>query len=126
MADDVLNYPKAAIAMGNGDLVQVTNFNFDFTNNAKLKHTLRRKVAGVVKGNEEGTLKFDLEIDETGPERDYFNLIKTGEIKQVRAKLPGGMTLVLKGAYQQLSLDQPLDDACKMSLTFICGADKAT
>jgi hypothetical protein len=126
MSDTMLKYPKAAIAQGAGDLVQVTNFNLDYTNNAKLKHTLRRKASGITLGVEEGTLKFDIEIDESGMERDYITFVKTGAVKQVRAKLPGGTTLVLKGAYSQFSLDQPMDDACKLSMTFICGVDKAT
>ncbi len=126
MSDTMRLFPKAAIAQGAGDLVSVTNFNVDFTNNAKVKHTLRRKAAGITLGNEECTVKFDLEADETGLERDFITDVKRGTIKQLRIKLPGATTLVCKGAYSQASIDQPMDDACKVSMTFIGSLDKAT
>jgi hypothetical protein len=126
MSDTMLKYPKAAIAQGAGDLVTVTNFNIDITNNAKLKHTLRMVAAGVSFGVQEGTLKFDIEISEAGLERDFIDDVKKGTIRQIRAKLPGGSTLVCKGAYSQASIDQPMDDACKVSMTFVCRVDKAT
>lgn len=119
-------YPKAAIAMDNGDLVQVTNFSINANNNAKMKSTLRRRNSGVVIGNFEGQITFDMEISESGMERDYFTLVSTGRLKQVRVKLPGGLTLVCEGAYQQIQGEQPADDAFKASLTFICGVKKAS
>jgi hypothetical protein len=112
--------------MDNGDLVQVTNWNFTYTNNAKMKSTLRRRNAGVTMGNTEGTLKFDLEVPESGPERDFFTLVQSGQMKQIRQKLPGGAVRVLEGAFQEIAEDQPADDAFKTSLTFICGAKKAS
>jgi hypothetical protein len=119
-------YPRAYLAMGNGDLVQVTNWNFVYTNNAKMKSTLRRQNSGVTRGNTEGTLKFDMEVPASGPERDYFMLVQSCEIKQIRAKLPGGIVRVLDGAFQELAEDQPMDDAFKVSMTFICGAKKGS
>jgi hypothetical protein len=119
-------YPRAYLAMGNGDLVQVTNWNFTYTNNAKMKSTLRRQNAGVTRGNTEGTLKFDLEVPASGPERDFFALVQSGELKQIRAKLPGGAVRVLEGAFQEIAEDQPADDAFKISMTFICGAKKGS
>lgn len=112
--------------MDNGDLVQVTNFSLTLTNNAKMKSTLRRRNAGVVVGNFEGTLSFDIEVGPTGPERDYIGLVLSGRLKQVRAKLPGGETLVLDGAYSEWAGEQPADDAFKVSLSFMCGVKKAS
>jgi hypothetical protein len=122
----VEKYPRAAIAMGNGELVQVTNFTVSANNNAKLKATLRRRNAGVVYGNFDGSIKFSMEFGETGPERDYVDLVLKGTVKQVRVKLPGGLTLVCEGVYQSFDIDQPLDDASKIDLTFICGIKKAS
>ena len=86
-------YPKAYLAMGNGDLIQVTNFTVNYGNSGKVKSTLRRPANGVTTGNPECTCTFDSEIDEDGPERNYWKMCDAGEIKQIRAKLPGGRSI---------------------------------
>jgi len=118
--NEQMKYPQAFLAMGNGDLVQVTNFTVALTNNGKQVHTLRRKGAGVVMGTQESTVTFDFAIDETGPERNYWRDVMKGTIRQLRAKIPGGRTvLTLNGIFTGCDLDAPLDDATKGSATFI-------
>jgi hypothetical protein len=112
-------YPQSFLAMGNGDLVQVTNFRCTYNNKAKQVHTLRRAGAGIVKGKPECTVTFDSSIDEDGPERDYWALVKDGTIKQLRVKCPGGVTLTINGAFSAADLDGPLEDATKVSCTFV-------
>ncbi len=120
MAQEQLIYPQCSLAMGNGDLVQVTNFTVTLTNNGKQQHTLRRKGAGVVFGTEECTVTFDFVIDEDGPERNYWRDVKRRTIRQLRAKVPGGRTtLTINGAFTGCDLDAPLDDATKGSATFV-------
>jgi|ERR687898_1647080 hypothetical protein len=120
-----LKYPKAFLAMGNGDLIQVTNFSVQQTNGGKQKHTLRRPASGVSTGNPEHTVTFDSEIDENGPERNYWKDCKRGTIRQIRAKLPGGRTtLVVEGIFTQVNTDGPLDDATKVSCTFVGDMDE--
>lgn len=119
MADDQLFYPQAFLAQGNGDLMQVTNFRIAFTNNSKQVHTIRKKGAGFTMGNPECTVTFDAALDENGLERDYYKAARKGEIKELRAKLPGGVTKVVSGIYQAVDCDGPLDDAVKVSCTFI-------
>ena len=114
-----LLYPQAFIAEGNGDLVQVTNFTVNLTDNSKQLHTLRRKGAGITQGTEETTVSFDSIIDEDGSERDYWRLVQKKLIKQLRAKLPGGKTLVINGKFKTANTDAPLDDAVKVSAEFI-------
>lgn len=115
-----LVYPQCSIAMDNGDLVQVTNFTVSLTNGAKQVHLLRKKGAGIVFGNEECSVKFDFAIDEDGPEKNYWRAVKRKEIKQIRAKAPGGVTtLTVNGAFQSVDLDSPLDDFTKGSCNFI-------
>lgn len=114
-----LIFPQAFLAQGNGDLLQVTNFALTLTNNGKQVHTLRRKGAGVTRGTQESTATFDSAIDEDGPERNYWRDVMRGIIRQIRCKAPGGIVMTLNGMYTQCNLDGPLDDATKVSCTFI-------
>jgi hypothetical protein len=111
-------YPRGRIALDSGDLVDVTNVKFDFTNNAKQVHTLRRPGAGYTIGTQEVTVTYDAAISEEGFERDYFNMVQRGLIKQLRLKVPG-KTLNVEGVYKQVGLELPLDSEIKQSLTFI-------
>jgi hypothetical protein len=119
MSQEQLVYPQAFLAQGNGDLLQVTNFAATLTNNGKQVHTLRRKGAGVTLGTQESSVTFDAAIDEDGPERNYWRDVMRGLIRQLRVKAPGGKVMVLNGIYTQCDLDGPLDDATKVSCTFI-------
>jgi hypothetical protein len=115
---DTLIYPRGQIAQGSGDLIDVTNIKLDQVNNGKQVHTIRRKAAGVTLGVEETTISFDSVVSEEGQERDYFTLVKKGIITQVRIKIPGE-TMTVNGIYTTRNFELPLDDAIKLSLTFI-------
>lgn len=111
-------FPRGRIALGNGDLIDVTNVKLMHTNNSKQVHTMNKSGTGVVKGNEETTISYDCVVSETGQERDYFTLVKSGKIVQVRLKLPLE-TITVEGAYKTRSFDLPTDDSIKLSLEFI-------
>lgn len=111
-------FPRGYIAMGNGDLIQVVNVKIDHTNNAKQVHTIRQKGAGITLGVEETTVSFDAVVSEDGPERDYLKMLKKGQIKQLRVKIPGE-TLSINGVVSQRSVELPLDAEIKFSITFI-------
>lgn len=117
-AEPQKKFPRGWIAMGNGDLLQVTNVKIDHTNNAKQVHTIRRKGAGITLGVEETTVSFDAVVDEEGSERDYLKMLKQGQIKQLRVKVPGE-TLTITGTVSALSKELPLDSEIKYSITFI-------
>ncbi|MFA5053357.1 MAG: hypothetical protein WC565_04825 [Parcubacteria group bacterium] len=117
-AEPQKKFPRGWIAMGNGDLIQVTNVKIDHTNNAKQVHTIRRKGAGITLGVEETTVSFDAVVDEDGCERDYLKMLKQGQIKQLRVKVPGE-TLTISGTVSSLSKELPLDSEIKYSITFI-------
>lgn len=112
------NYARGRIALGSGDLIDVTNVRVSHTNNAKQVHTLRQKGAGITLGTEETSVSFDAVISEDGQERDYFSLVKKGTITQLRIKIDGE-TMTVQGAFQSRDFDLPLDDAIKVSLNFI-------
>lgn len=117
-AEPQKKFPRGWIAMGNGDLIQVTNVKIDHTNNAKQVHTIRRKGAGITLGVEETSVSFDAVVDEGGSERDYLKMLKQGQIKQLRVKVPGE-TLTITGTVSALSKELPLDSEIKYSITFI-------
>jgi hypothetical protein len=111
-------YPKGYMAMGNGDLMDVTNIKIDHVNGAKQVHTIRKKGAGITLGVEETTVSFDAVVSSDGAERDYMKMVKTGEIKQIRIKVPGE-TITVNGTASALSRELPLDSEIKYSITFI-------
>lgn len=113
-----LKYPRGRIALGTGDLIDVTNVKIDITNNAKQIHTLRQKGAGFTLGVEETNVSFDVAVSEDGLERDYLADIKAGSVKQLRIKIPG-KTITVNGAFKDASFELPLDDAIKVSVMFI-------
>ena len=117
MADQLI-YPRGQIALGTGDLLDVTNIKIDITNNGKLVHTIRKPGAGVTLGVSEVTVSFDAVISEEGQERDYFAMVKKGTIVQLRVKIPKE-TLTVNGIFTTRSFELPLDDAIKVSLSFL-------
>jgi hypothetical protein len=116
MGDKV--YPRGRIAVGSGDLIDVTNVKVTTTNNAKQVHTILQKGAGITLGVEETTVSFDSVISEDGQERDYFTLVKTGRISQLRIKLPLE-TITVEGTYKTRDFELPLDDSIKLSMEFV-------
>lgn len=111
-------YPRGQIALGTGDLLDVTNVKITHNNGAKQVHTIRKKGAGISLGVEETTVTYDTVISQDGQERDYFALVKKGTIKQLRLKVPGE-TITVTGAYQSRDFELPLDAPIKQSLAFI-------
>lgn len=111
-------FPKGRIALGGGDLIDVVNVKYTHTNNAKQVHTLRESGAGITMGVEESTVSYDTVVGAEGVERDYFQLVKTGKIVQVRIKVPGE-TITVEGAYTTRDFELPLDDSVKLSMSFV-------
>ncbi len=104
MADNELKkYPLGQISIGSGSLRQCTNFEFDYSRTAKLKHTLREpNGAGITKGSASVTFSGETVIDEDGPERNYFDMVDTGSAQQCRVKLPGAITKTINGVITRI------------------------
>lgn len=111
-------YSRGQIALASGDLFDVYNITVSTTNNAKQVHTIRKKGAGIVLGTEETTVSYQSYISEDGQERDYFALVKTGAIVNLRIKIDGE-TMTIQGAYKTRDFTLPLDDAIELSMEFI-------
>lgn len=112
-------FPVGRIALDNGDLIDAQKFNVTWTNNAKQQHTLRKRGAGFTEGVVETTVSFDVLISQDGLERDYITMAKNKLIKQLRMKFPGSLTIDVEGIFKDLTFDAPLDDATKVTCTFI-------
>lgn len=112
-------YPRGFISMDSGDLIDVTDVKVTTTNNAREKHTLRQPGAGFTIGVEETNVSFSFIVSEDGYEREYIQAVQRGLIKQLRVKIPAGQTFVINGVYKDHDLEIPLDDAIKVSMTFI-------
>lgn len=116
--NELRQYPRGQLAIGNGTLQQATLARFSYTNNGKLKHTLRNSPSGFVLGTRECSGSFDLEIHEDGPEREVFDAIQNGELKNFRFKMPT-ITKTIEGIYVSVDVEAPLDDAVKFTVNFI-------
>lgn len=117
-SNEMPKFPRGAIAMGNGNLLDVTSVKVTQKANVKLQHTLQTTAAGVVIGHEETEVSFDAVVGETGPERDYLRDLRAGKVRTLRIKIPGE-TFAVVGVASQRSLDLPMDDAIKYSITFV-------
>ncbi len=113
-------YGQAYIAQGNGDLVSVTDFTANYTNNASQVDTLRVKAAGYTPGIDTAIVSFNFVVGgTTGFERNFLRQCQRMEIVSLRVKLPDGRTLSYDGVYQNVDLNCPLDAAVTGSITFI-------
>lgn len=110
-------YPRGQISFGAGDLIQVTNVTWTYTNNAKLKHTLKKTPSGKVMGTKELSGSFTAIIDEDGFERDYISRVDSGEEVSMRLKLPQ-VTKSIVGFLTGIDGDMPLDDAVEVTVNW--------
>jgi hypothetical protein len=119
MSDDFPTFPRGAIALDNGDLVQVKNVTVDQEKvGTKIEHTLRQQGAGIVLGNEETKLSFEFITPEGGAERDYYRMLRTSKVKKLRVKVPGE-TFAVIGVLTKRSMKLPFDAAIEQSIEFM-------
>lgn len=114
---ELLVYPRGQMGFGAGDLMQITDISFDYTNNGQLKHTLKRSPSGKTFGNKELSGSFTVIVDEDGLERDYFARVENGEEVDMRMKIPQ-LTKGIVGALSGISGSLPLDDAIEFTVNW--------
>jgi hypothetical protein len=115
MADDLKLFPRGSIALDSGDLMDVTNVKVTQKRDVKTVDTLRATAAGIFIGHESTSLSFEAVCPSTGPERDYYAMLRTGKIKTFRIKIPGE-TFAVVGAVSQRVLDLPSDAPLKYNI----------
>jgi len=118
MANGETIYPRGSVALGSGDLMDVTNVKISIADGSKQVHTIRQKGAGTTQGVEETSITFDAVIGEDGEEADWLALVKKHLVKQLRLKIPG-RTITANGKFSTVDYELPIDDAIKLSVTFI-------
>lgn len=117
--DDILrSYPTGQFALGKGELVQITSFEWDFTNNAKAVATLREKMSGVTTGSQPVTGSFEIVVPAEGPERDYFQLVESGSPQQGTVKIPG-VTKALRLVISKIRGSITIEDGVKMTAEYV-------
>jgi len=115
-------FTRARIAMGSGDLFDVTNFTADIKSPAKAIHTLRQDVAGIFKGPVEASISFDAPVSDLGLEADWLRAVGKRSQKQLRVKIPN-KTLTFTGEFESLGIKGSSDSETTVSLSFIGRVD---
>jgi hypothetical protein len=123
MADTLKRYPRGQIGHGSGALISVENAKLAINPNVKLKHTLARTPSGYTTGVQEATLSFKMNIDEDGPERDFYASLKVGSIENFRLLIPG-VTWRVNGPISKHDVDVPLDDAVTIDIEVMCKVEQ--
>jgi len=116
-------FEVAKIAMGNGDLLSVTDFDLTLNTNVKQVSTLLKKGAGTFKGEETTAVTFNAVVGEFGEEADWLALVKQRSVKTLRAKVPN-RTITVVGEYGEVKIASTLDNVVTYSLSFVGHTDE--
>lgn len=114
-----LDFPRGQVAMNGGDLVQVQDATLDIVNGGKVISTLRSNPAGFVKGNLVATLKFNGVVSEDGPERDWPEMVATGDPQQVIFKAVPGTKYTIDCNATDMNLSLTMEEGTKFSVTLM-------
>lgn len=86
--EDLVLFHPGQVSLGAGKLRDATMADFEYTNDAKLEHSLMRSPNGVVIGVKECKGSFEVVVGEKGPERDYLGLCQSGQITKMQYEIP--------------------------------------
>lgn len=118
ISDSNLVFPKAAVALDNGDLMQLTDAKVVQERTATPVNTMRVTQAGIYVGHEKTEFTANAVMPATGAERDFYQMLRTGKLKTLRIKLPGE-TFAIVGVINKREIDLPEDAPIKYSISVI-------
>ncbi len=118
MSEQMLHFPKARAAFGAGDLQDVYDTNLAITDGRKLLSTLRRNPAGWTDGSRSTNCTLKSFISEEGFERSWLKKWKSGEIVQIRLKVPG-QTITIEGVLTNPVLTSNVDNGIDFSISIL-------
>ncbi len=118
MSDDLPNFEKGRMVMNTGDLMDVTDFDFEFKDDGKVLHTLRASPAGFVQGNIEASGSFNFLCHPDGPEFDWIKTIAKNVVKQLRFKF-SGLTIAIIVKMNSLKITAKTDDAIQGTISWV-------
>lgn len=118
MATEFLDYPKARLALGSGDLIDVYDVSLSLEDGETVISTLRQNPAGSTVGKRSATLTFKAAISEEGFERDWFGKYAKRELVQARLKVPG-RTFTVNGRLTKPAITGNVDNFIDFSCTIV-------
>jgi hypothetical protein len=117
-ANDLKKMPVGQVSYGAGKLSQATLARVDYSNGARLTHSLRFSPSGIVIGNREVGGAIDIQIDEDGLERDWINLAIAGTVKQCRFEIPQQEIAIII-VLTRIELEMRNGDAVTLRVAFV-------
>jgi len=124
MSQEFLDYPKARVALGAGDLQDAFDVSGVTEDGEKIVATLRRNPAGSTGGTRSGTATFKSAISQDGFERDWFGMYRKRKVVQLRIKAPG-VTWVFTGRLTKPQITSNVDNYIEFTISVIGKFDVA-
>lgn len=116
---ELLQYPRGQVSMDSGPLYQITDYDHELVNGAKLQSTLRSDPAGFTLGKRAVSGGFNCMIDEGGEERDWDSMVLNGTVTSFRLKFPGGDTKTISAILTSVGAKITLEDGVGRAMKFI-------
>jgi hypothetical protein len=111
-------HPRGQISLNGGRMRSAIMGRFSLKNGAQVKHTLAVPANGYVVGNPEVAGSIDMEVSETGPEREFFRYVKQGKVVNFIFELPT-LGVEIQGVFETVEVEFPLADAVKITASFV-------
>jgi hypothetical protein len=103
--------------MDNGDLIDVKDVTLEQFRDVTVESTLRAECTGWFLGPMQTTGTFEATIRPSGPERDFFSMLKSGKRKTARIKIPGE-TIAVECIIEKRSIKIPTNAPITQTISF--------
>lgn len=114
--DDFKEFPKARLAVGPGDLIDVYDVSCTWEDGEKIVASLRANPSGSVGGTRSCTMTFKSQISSEGFERDFLGPYDKRKVIRLRLKLPAKV-ITLVGRYTKPAITNNVDSFIDFSIS---------